>query len=63
MASGCRDCRVCLRAPMTRFGTQLLLLTFTCGLWLLVKPFTKQCPQCRHRMGRHERRADGSFKD
>jgi hypothetical protein len=25
--------------------------------------FLKKCPQCKHRMSLHQRRADGSFKD
>lgn len=41
-----------------------LLHLCTVGISLLVvRGFMSRCPQCAHLMGRHERRADGSFRD
>ncbi|MFC5634723.1 hypothetical protein [Streptomyces bullii] len=31
--------------------------------WLVKPVFLKNCPQCKHMMGRHQRRRDGSFQD
>jgi hypothetical protein len=45
---------------MVRMFTGTMYLV--CFVWLL-KPFYRTCPQCGHRLGGHQRRADGSFRD
>jgi hypothetical protein len=59
MARNCRDCVACTRSFLIR-------LTYVWWLWAFSwvwKPFMKTCPQCRHTLGKHLRRADGSYKD
>ena len=59
----CRDCKLCTESPIKSllFGLPRLawrLLTFwNIGL------FQRRCPQCKHLMSQHQRRADGSFRD
>ncbi|GAB2718188.1 hypothetical protein GCM10027072_08720 [Streptomyces bullii] len=61
MASGCRDCQTCTMSWIARMGRHTLYL-FTLS-WLVKPVFLKNCPQCKHMMGRHQRRRDGSFQD
>lgn len=36
----------------------------TIGISLVLKRgFAKHCPQCKHLLGNHQRRRDGSFRD
>lgn len=46
---------------IARQGRHMLYL-FTLA-WLVKPVFLKNCPQCKHMMGRHQRRRDGSFQD
>ncbi|WP_237515119.1 MULTISPECIES: hypothetical protein [unclassified Streptomyces] len=32
-------------------------------VWMVKRLVTRNCPQCHHLLGRHERRRDGSFRD
>nr|WSZ97718.1 hypothetical protein OH820_20475 [Streptomyces sp. NBC_00857] len=44
-----------------RFGLKLgYAISFT---WLIKPLFMRNCPECKHVMRRHMRRADGSFQD
>jgi hypothetical protein len=61
MASGCRDCQTCTMSWIARMGRHTLY--FICLAWLVKPVFLKCCPQCKHMMGRHQRRRDGSFQD
>lgn len=61
MASGCRDCKTCTMPWIARMGRHTLYLVTMA--WLIKPVFLKNCPQCGHTMGRHERRRDGSFRD
>ena len=60
---GCRDCSRCTEAIATR----LILGIPRLIIWILtfwnIGLFQKNCPQCRHRMSVHAKRADGSFQD
>jgi hypothetical protein len=38
------------------------LFALTWWTWMF-KVFVRTCPQCHHLLGRHARRADGSFRD
>ncbi len=40
----------------------ILMTTWPLWGWLFTM-WMRRCPQCRHALGRHARRADGSFKD
>ncbi|WP_435209582.1 hypothetical protein [Streptomyces sp. bgisy034] len=46
---------------IARQGRHLLYLVTLA--WLIKPVFLKNCPQCKHMMGRHRRRRDGSFQD
>lgn len=59
MASGCRDCSACTRSSMWKM---MVLMAWTWYGWLFTM-WLKRCPQCKHGLSRHARRADGSFKD
>ncbi|ASO18771.1 hypothetical protein FHR81_001034 [Actinoalloteichus hoggarensis] len=67
---GCRDCRFCTEPGIVQGARKLalgLLYLVTLGVaWLLLavlRLFQQRCPQCRHRLRFHARRADGSFRD
>lgn len=59
MSNGCRDCTACTAPATTRMARPFV---FTWWTWMF-KMFMRTCPQCKHMMGRHQRRADGSFRD
>ena len=63
MGGGCRDCTRC--TEMAAKG--LIASPFRIIWWMLtfwnIGLFLKRCPQCKHRMAVHQRRADGSFRD
>jgi hypothetical protein len=40
----------------------MVLFCWTWYGWMFTM-WMRRCPQCRHGLGRHARRADGSFKD
>ncbi|KAA6220181.1 hypothetical protein CP979_05165 [Streptomyces filamentosus] len=61
MASGCRDCRTCTKSWLGRMCQKAVYLF--CFAWLVKPVFMRNCPQCKHLMGRHARRRDGSFQD
>lgn len=65
--AGCRDCSTCTKPGLVRV-TQDWTLGFlhlcTAGISFLVKRgLQKHCPQCKHLLSNHARRADGSFRD
>lgn len=41
---------------------QATLYLFTMA-WLVKPVFMRNCPQCKHLLGKHARRRDGSFQD
>jgi hypothetical protein len=59
MSANCRDCNACTRSALWR------LMIVCCVTWWLgmFKMVVKTCPQCHHVLGKHARRADGSFCD
>ncbi|MEV6315712.1 hypothetical protein [Streptomyces sp. NPDC051776] len=67
MANGCRDCRTCTKAGLTRMGQDWVLASVylcTVGLLFVVKRgVLRHCPQCKHLLSGHRRRIDGSFQD
>ncbi|MFG3256339.1 hypothetical protein [Streptomyces sp. NPDC048172] len=67
MADGCRDCATCTKSWLGRVAQKLavgLLYLVTIGIAFLVKKgVMRHCPQCRHLLSGHARRADGSFRD
>lgn len=67
MARGCRDCGTCTKPSLVRWGqwwAMAFVYVCTAGIaWLVKRGMMRGCPQCKHLMGSHQRRADGSFKD
>ncbi|MFG2196750.1 hypothetical protein [Streptomyces sp. NPDC048639] len=67
MANGCRDCRTCTKPGLIRMvqdWTLGVVYLCTAGLIFVMKRgFLRHCPQCKHRLGAHRRRIDGSFQD
>ena len=63
MAGGCRDCQQCTEPAMTGMIMMIPRLAWWCLTAWNIGLFTKRCPQCKHLMSKHERRADGSLKD
>ena len=67
MSYGCRDCKTCAAPAAAKTGRALAAGTlhlFTVGIsWVVSRMFMSHCPQCRHLMSRHQRRADRSFID
>ena len=67
MSSGCRDCGTCTKPGLARM-MQTWAVGFmhlcTAGIsWVVKHGGMKHCPQCKHLLGGHQRRADGSFAD
>lgn len=67
MSSGCRDCGTCTKPGLARM-MQTWAVGFmhvcTAGIsWVVKRGGMKHCPQCKHLLGRHVRRSDGSFID
>ncbi|MEU0940316.1 hypothetical protein [Embleya sp. NPDC005971] len=59
--AGCRDCKTCTKSLL---GKLVIKTAYLVSFAWLVKPvIMRNCPQCHHLMGRHQRRADGSFRD
>ncbi|MEU0839334.1 hypothetical protein ABZ370_07660 [Streptomyces sp. NPDC005962] len=67
MATGCRDCERCTKSWLGRVLENAavgLMHVCTIGISYLIKRgFRRHCPQCKHLLSRHARRADGSFRD
>lgn len=61
--AGCRDCSVCTMPGAGKIFRAMAVMTWTIVTLGLTRMFTSRCPQCHHRMPRHARRADGSFRD
>ncbi|MYR29793.1 hypothetical protein GTW68_26950 [Streptomyces sp. SID4945] len=61
MAGGCRDCKTCTMPGLARMMQGFVYL-ISC-VWMVKRLVTRNCPQCHHLLGRHERRRDGSFRD
>lgn len=61
--AGCRDCSVCTMSAAGKTGRAMGVMTFTLLTLGMTRVFTRHCPQCRHRLARHQRRPDGSFRD
>lgn len=63
----CRDCGTCTKPAVFRVGQKWmvgLLYLCTVGIAFVVKRgFMRHCPDCRHLLSNHLRRADGSFRD
>lgn len=57
--AGCRDCTACTRSFVVKFCRTFLV---TWWVWVF-KIVRRTCPQCSHVMAKHQRRADGSFRD
>lgn len=63
MASGCRDCSQCTETWAFGFIMAIFRIMWVLCLGWNVGLFIRKCPQCRHFLSRHARRADGSFRD
>ena len=63
MAGGCRDCPKCTRLGIVKlfmiipYLVYAILFSWNYGL------FVKKCPDCKHPLNKHNKRADGSFQD
>lgn len=63
MPRNCRDCSACTRPSAVR---GLYLVFVATWLWMfswMWLSFMRKCPQCRHLLGKHSRRQDGSYID
>lgn len=61
--AGCRDCARCTETPLVGLVmAPFRVVWWVCTFWN-IQLVTKRCPQCKHRMSVHARRADGSFRD
>lgn len=60
MAGVCRDCPACTRSFLARLMLWVVLVP---PLAAMARPFMRTCPVCPHVLSRHQRRADGSFRD
>lgn len=67
MAGGCRDCQTCTQVGVVRMAQDWTVgfgHLSTAGVsWAVKRGFWKHCPDCKHLLSRHQRRADGSFID
>jgi hypothetical protein len=67
MSSGCRDCRICTAPGLSKLARGLARGTVAVGTFggsvVASRAVRSHCPVCSHRLGKHERRRDGSFKD
>jgi hypothetical protein len=61
--AGCRDCSVCTMSGIGRLARSFPVFALTVMTLGMLRLFTRHCPQCHHRLARHARRPDGSFKD
>lgn len=61
--AGCRDCSVCTMSAAGKLARSFWTFPLTLVTLGLLRGFTRRCPQCHHRLARHARRPDGSFKD
>ena len=60
MSSNCRDCPACTRPGVIRASYWLVLWP----VWAaFMRPFLTTCRGCHDMLSRHQRRADGSFRD
>lgn len=63
----CRDCRTCTQPGAVRLAqdwTAGIGHVMSIGISFAVKRGGfRHCPQCKHLLGRHQTRADGSFRD
>ena len=63
MAGGCRDCPKCTRLGIVKLLmiiphlVYVILFSWNYGL------FVKKCPDCKHPLNKHKKKADGSFQD
>ena len=63
MSGGCRDCVICTRSPIVNFLLLPIKIIFGWNIGLLIGLASRNCPECGHKLSKHEKRADGSFKD
>ena len=63
MVGKCRDCSRCTEAVAVGFVMGIFRKTWALLTFWNIGLFIKKCPQCRHRLSLHARRADGSFRD
>lgn len=67
MAGGCRECQTCTKPALLRWIQWWLVATMyvlTIGIAFVMKRgLIRHCPQCKHILSNHDRRADGSFMD
>ena len=63
MSGGCRDCTICTRSPIINFLLFPIKIIFGWNIGLLIGFASRNCPECGHKLTKHERREDGSFKD
>ncbi|GAB2468085.1 hypothetical protein GCM10027187_40340 [Streptosporangium sandarakinum] len=61
----CRDCKTCTKPAVARMGQHMMVgfLYLTVVGFLFKRGFMRHCPNCKHLLRRHLRRADGSFRD
>lgn len=63
LSMGCRDCKRCTETPIMGILLGLPRLGWTLLTFWNIGLFQKRCPECKHLLSLHERRADGSFRD
>lgn len=60
---GCRDCDRCIESIATKFFLYIPRLIIWILIFWNIGLFQKKCPRCSHRMKKHNKGSDGSFKD
>lgn len=61
--AGCRDCVTCTESAAGGLVKSPFRLVWWALTFWNIGLFVKRCPQCKHPMSRHQRRADGSLRD
>jgi len=63
MAGSCRDCPKCTRLGIVKLFYIIPNIIYAIAFSWNIGLFQKKCPDCKHSLKQHQKRADGSFQD